>query len=111
MATAYTRIDGAAPVNAAVIGQPQAAEPTPIMAPPGAPTMGMWVEDRYCGLTTWIVAIVGGLPCSYFCPCDRRTVWVSGNVKYNEKGAVVDDYLFRNPFRPGSVCHPNPSNP
>lgn len=51
------------------------------MAPPGAPTLGVWVEDRYCGLTTWIVAVVGSFPCSYFCPCDRRTVWVSGGIK------------------------------
>lgn len=61
----------------------------PIVAPPGAPTMGMWVEDRYCGLTTWIVAIVGGIPCSYFCPCDRRTVWVSGRTKVR---ALADNF-------------------
>lgn len=53
----------------------------PVIAPPGAPTVGMWVEDRHCGLATWLIAIVGAFPCAYFCPCDRRTVWVSGGVK------------------------------
>lgn len=33
------------------------------------------------------------------------------NIQYNEKGAVVDDYIFLNPFPPGSMCHPNPTDP
>ncbi|CAN0424742.1 unnamed protein product [Ectocarpus sp. 12 AP-2014] len=106
---AYATIDETSGKINAVIGQPQSAEAAPLVAPPGAPTVGMWVEERYCGLTTWLVTLVGGLPCSYFCPCDRRTVWVSGGVKYNEKGAVTDDYLFLNPCPPGSMCHPNPT--
>lgn len=53
----------------------------PLVAPPGAPTLGMYVEDRYCGLVTWIVATVGAFPCACFCPCDRRTVWLAGDLK------------------------------
>lgn len=30
--------------------------------------------------------------------------------QYNEKGAVTDDYLFRNPFPKGSMCHPKPTD-
>lgn len=41
----------------------------------------MWVEERYCGLTTWLISTVGSFPCSYFCPCDRRTVWLAGGKK------------------------------
>lgn len=81
------------------------AEAAPLVAPPGAPTLGMYVEDRYCGLVTWIVATVGAFPCACFCPCDRRTVWLAGDLKYNEKGAVVDDNIFLNPFPKGSICH------
>ncbi|CAM9661251.1 unnamed protein product [Ectocarpus fasciculatus] len=90
----------ASPTAYAVTGQPvpQAVEAAPVVAAPGAPTTGMWVEERYCGLTTWLITVVGSFPCSYFCPCDRRTVWVAGGKKYDEKGAIVDDRLFVNPF-------------
>lgn len=53
----------------------------PLVAPPGAPTVGVWVEERYCGLTTWLVTLIGNFPCAYFCPCDRRTVWLAGGKK------------------------------
>lgn len=59
-------------------------QPQPVVAPPGAPTAGKWVEERYCGLTTWLITVVGGFPCSFFCPCDRRTVWVAGDAKVNK---------------------------
>lgn len=61
----------------------------PLMAPPGAPTTGMYVEDRYCGLISWIVATVGGFPCACFCPCDRRTVWIAGDVKVGVTSATL----------------------
>lgn len=53
----------------------------PVIAPPGAPPVGMWVEERYCGLTTWMIAVFLRFPCTYVCPSDRRTVWISGGVK------------------------------
>ncbi|CAN0405895.1 unnamed protein product, partial [Ascophyllum nodosum] len=69
----------------------------PMAPPPGVPADGKWVEERYCGLITWLVAVSTGLVCSYCCPCDRRTVWISDGVKFNEKGAVTDDTLCLNP--------------
>lgn len=41
--------------------------------PPGAPPGGAWIEDKYCGTTTWIVAIFCCF-CVCCCPCDKRTV-------------------------------------
>ena len=41
--------------------------------PPGAPPGGVWIVDKYCGTTTWLVAIFL-LPCVCCCPCDDRTV-------------------------------------
>eukprot|EP00903_Cladosiphon_okamuranus_P021494 g19760.t1 len=111
MATAYPATDEYKPMNRTayvVTGQPISAQATPIVAPPGAPTTGRWIEERYCGLTTWLISTVGSFPCSYFCPCDRRTVWIAEGRKYNTQGATVDDYLFLNPFPKGSMCHPNP---
>lgn len=58
--------------------------------PPGAPPGGVWIQEKYCGLITWLVAIfVCGCVCC--CPCDDRTVYQVGGVRYNQYGAIVAD--------------------
>lgn len=42
-------------------------------APQGAPPGGMWVEDKYCGTVTCLVALFI-FPCVCCCPCDSRMV-------------------------------------
>ena len=47
------------------------------------------MEERYCGLTTWLISTVGSFPCSYFCPCDRRTVWIAEGNKVKVDCQIV----------------------
>ena len=42
-------------------------------APQGAPQGGQWVQEKYCGLITWLVGIFI-FPCVCCCPCDDRLV-------------------------------------
>lgn len=42
-------------------------------APQGAPQGGRWIQEKYCGLITWLVGLFI-FPCVCCCPCDDRTV-------------------------------------
>ena len=42
-------------------------------APQGAPQGGQWIQEKYCGLITWLVGIFI-FPCVCCCPCDDRLV-------------------------------------
>ena len=46
--------------------------------PPGAPGGGVWVEEQYCGIASWLIGLFI-LPCIACCPVDTRTVYVAPN--------------------------------
>eukprot|EP00752_Nemacystus_decipiens_P006182 g5579.t1 len=57
-------------------------------APQGAPQGGQWVQEKYCGLITWLVGIFI-FPCVCCCPCDDRVVYLVNGTRYNSFGAIV----------------------
>lgn len=58
-------------------------------APQGAPQGGQWIQEKYCGLITWLVGIFI-FPCVCCCPCDDRLVrkwyrcWRSGGPEVRD---------------------------
>ena len=54
--------------------------------PPGVPTGGQWIQDKYCGTTTWIIGLCLFWPI-FFCPCDTRMV--RGNQDVGGGGGVI----------------------
>lgn len=52
----------------------------PVQPPMGAPAGGTWIEDKYCGLISWVLCFVTGCCCiKCMCPCDTRNV--SGKLR------------------------------
>lgn len=63
-----------------------------VQPPQGVPAGGVWIEDKFCGPMSWLICVVTGCCCiKCMCPCDRRTVYVVNNTKYNQMGAIVTD--------------------
>ncbi|CAM9726562.1 unnamed protein product [Scytosiphon promiscuus] len=60
-----------------------------LMPPPGAPAGGSWIEEKYCGGISWVIAGCLCCWCIGCCPVDTRKVYMAGGKKYNMKGGKI----------------------
>ncbi|CAM9553572.1 unnamed protein product [Scytosiphon promiscuus] len=56
--------------------------------PHNAPQGGVWIQEKYCGIITWLVGIFM-FPCVCCCPCDDRPIYIVNGTRYNKYGAIV----------------------